>query len=218
MKHRFIAILLMAILATSAYAATPTKFTSVTVSDDLIVEDDASVLGDLAVTGSVSMGSYAETKSRFITAMEMKLPSSAPATAGEQGSMGTLEFADSSADDNAFITWVVPYDCDVSADASIYVYYVLPSGTAGVGTWNFYADSFVDGTVVAAAATDLTTISDYPQGSAKTNITTQFSTIPAALIVADGIVNINIYHDVAEQFGGTVELMGVRIDYTSDKP
>lgn len=223
--EKTLTVLLLCVLAIGpAFAAEgDTNFTNVVASgdisagDDLSVTDDAAIGGDCAVTGALSVGSYVATKRLFIPAMSMKLPTSNPATAAEQGSLGTLSFADSSADDHAWITIPVPDDCDASEDASLYVHYVLPSGTASEGQWNFKALGCTDGTTIAAAATDLTTVFDTPRSNAEYNVTTA-TTIGAALINAEGIINVDLYHDVSDQFGGAVELIGVQFEYTSNKP
>ena len=149
--------------------------------------------------------------------MDMKLPTTNPADTAEQGSLGTLEFADSSATEHAWISWVPPADCNTSSVAYLRVYYVLPSGTAEEGQWNMVAGKFVDGTAVAAAATEITTIFDTPQGSAKMNITTP-TELAASLLADGGVLNIDLSHDINDSFGGAVELIGVRIDYTTSKP
>lgn len=189
----------------------------ITAGDDLTVIDDATIGGDLSVTGAFTVGSYVATKRMFIPAMSMKLPSANPAGAAEQGSVGTLSFADSSADDHAWISIPVPDDCNPAVAASLYVHYVLPSGTAEEGTWNFQAVGYTDGTTMAAADTDLTTVFDTPRSDAEYNITTA-TAIPASMLNAGGIVNVVIYHDVDDQFGGTAELIGVQFEYTSNKP
>ena len=173
------------------------------------------VAGAATFTGGIT---YAATKSLWIPAILMKLPSSDPATASETGSMGTLKFADSSTDEFAWFTVEWPADCDETVDATMKFVYLLDSDTTETeGEWNSTASMFSDGTTIAAAATALTAVHDTPQTGQKVNVTTA-TTIGNALMGADSVTNIIIYHDVSDPFGDDAHLIGVLIEYTSDKP
>lgn len=241
MRHAMLALLLVAVLATAAGAGT-TKWTGsgeftqdMTVGDDLTVADDAAIGGDAEVTGATSCkgdvtlgdasadsltvtATYAVTKSIWFPAEVFKLPSSAPATYTETCSMGALSFADSSADAHAWLVFVPPDDCDESEDMELFYYYTpADAATNTEGKWNCKVKGMGDGDAVAAATTALEIVYDTPQSGGKVNITTG-ATIPAANIVENELVNLLVYHDVADPFGNAALLLGVRIDYVSDKP
>ena len=167
----------------------------------------------LQVTGSAYVGT--RNHSRWYDASAFKLPTTAPAAAGELGSLGTLVFADSTADDNAWLTFVPPAGIDYTADALMYLYYVLPSGTPTEGAWNFLAANIAD---EAAANVDsavaLDDILDLPSAANALNITAS-TTIGAALLVLNQPTNIIVSHDYTDPFGGEVHLLGVRIDFPS---
>jgi len=173
------------------------------------------VSGAATFTGGIT---YAATASIWVPATSMKLPTSNPATASETGSMGTLKFADSSADDFAWLTIEWPANCDVTAAASMKFVYLLDSDTTETqGQWNSTASMFADGTTIAAAATGLDAVYDLPQTAQKVNVTTG-TTIGAALIGAGAVTNIVIYHDVDDPFGDDAHLIGVLVEYTKDTP
>jgi len=184
-------------------------------------DPDFSVDGYAKFNGTVELAStvtYAATKRLWFPAQIFGLPASAPAALDEESGIETLKFADSSADDHAWLQIVWPNDCDESAAASMYIVYALDSDcTETEGEWNGLASVLGDGTTLAAAATQITTVHDLPQDAIKLNVTTAM-TIPAAQIADDSVTIVDLYHDVSDPFGDAAQLVGVYIEYTSDTP
>jgi hypothetical protein len=178
-------------------------------------DPDFSVDGYAKFAGTVE---YSRTCSLWFDAARFSFPTANPAALNEESGVKVVKFADSSADDHAWLQIVWPAHIDATQDASVYYYYVLDSNcTETEGAIKAKGSVLGDGSAVSAAATDLTTVLDTPQDDLKLNITTA-CTIPAALITANEVTILDIYHDVADPFGDAMMLVGVRIDYTANRP
>ena len=220
MKRNFMSFMLISLVLVFSFAGI-TNYTSLKLkgdaaypSDNLLEVETTAGVDVLTIAYDGTM-THAGTRSLWFSAEDLKLPAANPAAAGEEDSIGTLVYVDAAADDHAWLTFIPPSDMDTSLTMEMSIYYILPSGTPTEGAWNIKAIGLDDDEAGAAATAPLEIILDTPSAAGDWNMTSS-ATVPTTVTAKD-IMNFIIYHDVADPFGGTVELAGVKVTYTTDE-
>lgn len=184
----------------------------------MVIEEDGTV--DLSGANDVALGSVAisqaTSRTVFIPAGEFRCAATAGCTEGEQTAKVTLVFADSSADDHAYVTWGLPDDFDLGGSfIFVQIVYNMPSGTPGEGEWDLKYVAIADDDADAAPGSELTVL-DTPAAADDWNVTSAIQIPIAAVGASDKAVVFDLYHDVSDAFGGSVEVLGLLVTYTSD--